>query len=406
MPFVSIKETVEPCNKLDPLYRETKRATEITKNFIADRGLICYGGTALDYAARLSGSKIYDDSKLDLPDLDFYSLDPVKDARDLADILYSQGFLEARMIRAVHVGTFRVDSGGNHFVADVSYCPIIAELKTMKYENFLVVDPIYQRIDMHSSMSFPYDGSPQEVIFNRWKKDIERFNIIAALYPLIPGDNKNNIIGKDIILNHSIVYTGQIAYDLFFGSSDLKVNVIEICSKDPEETIGDLDLTVVSEYEQYFNLLPQMYFCNDPAGNKYIVYSTEERLLSRSIINIGTFKQRLSCMSFVLKIFLGWSLISDRGYPWKPDYYSHEIELYNKLLEICKLSIEVYGHENIDHNMLMKIEELEAKINGTKFETSFPLPGTYRPSKGNREAELPFDYRSNPMLQITGIKKD
>jgi len=413
MPFIPLADAAEPCNKLDPMYLETKRATEITKKFIADRGLICYGGTALDYASRLAGSKIYDDSKLDLPDLDFFSIDPFKDACDLADILYQNGYSGARCFKAMHVGTMRVDCGENHFVADVSYCPIISEIKTMKYESFLIVDPIYQRVDIHSSLSFPYDNAPMEVIFNRWKKDTERFNIIDGLYPVQTSlkqmAQKMQTTGETSLVAGP-VYTGQVAYNNFVGGKiSSPVNVVEICSIDPELTMTDLGLKLVTEHEQYFNLLPQMSFCVDESGQKkYIIYDISDKLLSYNSVSVGDVKYRVSCGNFTLKMILGWLLTTEAGrvsWPWRPDYCvdaNTMRAMYVELLGRVTLSINVYGTDNISHLTLIKLEEQEHMINGQgSYQTEFPLPDTYRPSSGKRPEEQ-FNYRNNPLLCISG----
>src|SRR5581483_6869402 len=101
--------------KLDPQYDLVVKAVPLVKNFIAERGLIIYGGTAIDYALRLHGSCIYPDEQLAIPDLDMYSKDSVSAAYDLADILFAAGYKDVRVIRATYVRTMRVDIGDNHF---------------------------------------------------------------------------------------------------------------------------------------------------------------------------------------------------------------------------------------------------------------------------------------------------
>lgn len=406
MPFVSINDPAKPCNKLDPMYFEAKRAIDITKKFIADRGLICYGGTALDYAARLQGSRIYDDTELDLPDLDFYSLDPYKDGCDLADILFQNGFTRSRCINAIHIGTFRVDCGSNHFVADVGYCPVLSELKTLKYEGILIVDPIYQRIDAHRAISHPYDGPPQEAIFNRLKKDIERFNIIHELYPVAA---YKRIGGQDparlkITLDPRVVYSGQVAFQRFI-EEDVNVSVIELCSLDPEDTIEALGLELVAGFEPYFNMLPECYFCRNHDGIKYIIYSTEDTLVSYESLEIDGVKYRFSCANYVLRLFLGWLLVADVArikWPWLPDYINNATEAYNRLLSSTRLSIKVYGTKNINHTTLVKMEEQDAKISGMDYVTKYPLPKTYAPYQEKIDIDKSFNYRSNILLRISG----
>ena len=55
------------------------RALEIVRAFIVERGLVLYGGTAIDRALRLKGSKLYPDEER--PDYDVYSPRNVDDAR-------------------------------------------------------------------------------------------------------------------------------------------------------------------------------------------------------------------------------------------------------------------------------------------------------------------------------------
>src|SRR5688500_11632394 len=85
----------------DPAYNDLVRAIEIVKKFITDHELIIYGGSAIDYALRLKGDKIYDDKTLAVPDLDFYSPTNVEHSYQLADILYAKGFKNVRVIRAM-----------------------------------------------------------------------------------------------------------------------------------------------------------------------------------------------------------------------------------------------------------------------------------------------------------------
>jgi len=174
--------------KHDPNYELCLKAVGIIKEFIKERGLIIYGGTAIDYALRLHGDKIYPDEELALPDLDFYSPDNVKDAYDLADILYKQGLsaagAEIRAIRATFVKTMRVEVG-NQFLADITYAPpvVFKGLPFLMYEGMKIIHPNYQRADMHIGLTYIYDGPPKEALFARWKF-IKRLNLMDKYYPL------------------------------------------------------------------------------------------------------------------------------------------------------------------------------------------------------------------------------
>ena len=69
---------------------EVKRIIKIVEDFLRVRKLICYGGTAIN--ALLPAQDQFYDMNVELPDYDFFSPDPLKDAKDLADIYYKKGF--------------------------------------------------------------------------------------------------------------------------------------------------------------------------------------------------------------------------------------------------------------------------------------------------------------------------
>lgn len=401
MPFTT--SVTEPAIYLDPYTTQTKKAIELTKKFIADRELVCYGGTALDYAARLQGGRIYDDEKLALPDLDFYSADPLRDARDLADILYKDGYEDARVINALHVGTFRVDCGSNHFVADVSYCPIISKLRTLKYEGFRVVHPDYQRLDMHSSLSFVYDNPPREVAFARVSKDVERFNIINSLYPLpssghpLSSGHPSGETVKNVLPQH-YVYAGMTAYHLH-TNTNIAEDIIEVVSHDPEALIKEFDMTIIAAYDQLTNIFPVMYFTTTPDKMKYIIYDTSHRLLS---INTAE-HTRFACSNYTLRCLLAWYINDDKTYPFRPDRDAC-LAAYHHLLPMASLSAKYYGDENIDHNAIIKFAEYDKVIGGDVDMSDYSLPSTYRSSKGNRDDE-PFRYEKNVFFRIDGSKR-
>lgn len=162
-----------------------ERATLIVEEFIAQRGLVIYGGTAIDFALRTHGKHIYDDITLKYADYDFYSSDVIGDSFALGQILQSRMAIDdINIINAVHMRTLKV-SIESHFVADITYCPatVLERIPTMQYTTsagnaLLVVTPHYQAIDMHSALSQPFDNPPMEVYGHRINKDITRYNIL------------------------------------------------------------------------------------------------------------------------------------------------------------------------------------------------------------------------------------
>ncbi|MDF1729141.1 MAG: hypothetical protein P1U53_15480, partial [Sulfitobacter sp.] len=67
------------------------RALEVVRRFILERGLMLYGGMAIDCGLKAAGAAgIYPDDAR--PDYDVRSADSVRDAYDLVDILVAKGF--------------------------------------------------------------------------------------------------------------------------------------------------------------------------------------------------------------------------------------------------------------------------------------------------------------------------
>lgn len=204
----------------EPSFNDQLDAINIVKEFIIKHNLIVYGGSAIDMALRLCGDKIYPDDMLTIPDLDCYSPDNIKQSYDLADILYKRGYVTARAINGMHTETQRVDLGGNHFLADISYRPagIFSQLPYLVYDGMRIINPLFQRIDVHSALSFPYDSPPLEVIFARWTNDCVRFNKLDQYYPIVTSPDRVPLRAVTVDIKRKYVYSGFAAYAIIYAS--------------------------------------------------------------------------------------------------------------------------------------------------------------------------------------------
>ena len=234
-----------------PLSPMIAQALIEVKDFVRKRQLILTGGTAIDFALRLHGDKIYSDETLSFPDLDMYSPAHAEDAYDLADLLYAKGYGDTpgehikavvegglpndqsqavegglpndqsqavegglpndqlriveggsddlweggrdtlpastgvNVIVGVHVQTMRVRLD-REVVADISYIPIeiYNNLPYIIYDGMRVIGPHWQMMNIHSAIMYPLSGIPNEAIFKRLKKDLERYNKLYSYYPM------------------------------------------------------------------------------------------------------------------------------------------------------------------------------------------------------------------------------
>lgn len=195
-------------------YRNVERALPIVEQFIIKNKLVIYGGMAMDMAFQLKGSYLYDPKDDVLPDFDFYSPDAINHAYQLADILHKAGFENVNAINALHVTTMKVRLG-NDTVADISYVPpnIFQILPTLKFKKFTVLHPMFQRIDMHESLTEPFRDPPREVVFHRFAKDIKRFKMIEKMYPIIVPSHKMPDLVKTTLPNLvDVLFVGYASY--------------------------------------------------------------------------------------------------------------------------------------------------------------------------------------------------
>lgn len=429
----------------DPLYEKLTSVIEVVKEFIIENRCIIYGGTAIDYVLRLKGDKIYNDNMLELPDLDFYYYDSVGLAYKLAKRLYDMGWPQARAISATHIETMRVDPGDNHFIADITYIPrdLFENLPTVEYAGMRCVAPVFIRVDLHSSLAFPYDNPPREVIFARWPKDIQRFNLIDKHYPV---DNpQSNMKLSPVRVPASLrigLYSGHVAYaiysqifadwckfigieipkDLFLAKckangAELEVEIpcaeIDLIYNKPEKLAIELGMTNIESYERYFTIYPERTE-GQLNGAKLIIYALDDRLLTYNSAQFGESSFRFVGIQYLLKHCIGMSFVyNDKpqlSQLMKSQYYSllRMISIFEERLtpEECQkhpffLSIKAYGGANINLTTRMQMNTIRHDIAGVP---RYTLPTNYYPNKGNPPPT--YDYRDIYIFRESGEKKE
>jgi len=158
---------------------EIKEIIEIVEVFLKQTKRICYGGTAINNILPLE-DQFYDKS-VELPDYDFFSPDPLKDAKKLADIYYDAGFKEVEAKAGVHPGTFKVFVNFIP-VADITY--LVPELFKKIMKKAIRVAGIYYspanflRMLMYLELSRPAGD------VSRWEKVLKRLTLLNKHYPL------------------------------------------------------------------------------------------------------------------------------------------------------------------------------------------------------------------------------
>ena len=85
---------------------EIQNILKIVEEFIINKKLVCYGGTAINNI--LPKYAQFYDKEIEIPDYDFFSNDALNHAKELADIYFKAGYNDVEAKAGAHQGTFKV----------------------------------------------------------------------------------------------------------------------------------------------------------------------------------------------------------------------------------------------------------------------------------------------------------
>jgi len=158
---------------------EIKRIIGIVENFLRQKQLICYGGTAINNI--LPKQDQFYNKDVEIPDYDFYSSNALTNAKELVDIYIKEGFVEVEAKSGQHHGTYKVYVNFIP-VADISYIPkeLFNSIKkeAIRVAGILYAPPNLLRMGMYLELSRP-DGD-----VSRWEKVLKRLTLLNRNYPL------------------------------------------------------------------------------------------------------------------------------------------------------------------------------------------------------------------------------
>src|SRR5210317_2180543 len=168
------KQGMEKVNNED-----VKKMLVIVEDFLRKKKLICYGGTAINNI--LPKYAQFYKRDIQIPDYDFFSPNPIEDAKELADIYYKNGYKDVEAKSGVHFGTFKVFV--NYIpIADITFLhPKIynsISKDVIKINGLRYAPPDFLRMSMYLELSRP-DGD-----VSRWEKILKRLALLNKYHPL------------------------------------------------------------------------------------------------------------------------------------------------------------------------------------------------------------------------------
>jgi hypothetical protein len=158
---------------------DVQKIIRILEDFLVNKKLICYGGTAINNI--LPKEAQFYDRDIEVPDYDFYSPRAMEDSRELADIYYREGYGDVEAKAGVHFGTYKVYVNFLP-IADITQMhPTLYDAlkpETITIAGIKYAPPNYLRMSMYLELSRP------EGDVSRWEKVLKRINLLNKYHPL------------------------------------------------------------------------------------------------------------------------------------------------------------------------------------------------------------------------------
>jgi hypothetical protein len=342
----------------------------IVEDFIKQKNLICYGGTAINNL--LPKNDQFYNKDVEIPDYDFFSYNALNDAKELTDIYYKKGFLDVEAKSGQHHGTYKVYV--NYMpVADISYIPkeIYESLlkESIRVAGILYAPPNFLRMSMYLELSRPAGDT------SRWEKVLKRLTLLNKNYPLTKIDcDKINFqremsdkthedeiyeVVRKTLINQDVVFFGGYAISLYsqYMPEKLKLKLkkiadFDVLSNSPEETaeivkerLKDINIDNVNiiKREPVGEIVPEHYEIKVGEDTVAFIYKPIA-CHSYNVINIDGQKVRIATIDTMLSFYLAF-LYTDR------EYFN---EFSDRILCMSKYLFEVQQKNRLQQKGLLK----------------------------------------------------
>jgi len=384
---------------------DIKNIIKIVEDFIKQKNLICYGGTAINNI--LPTEDQFYNKELEVPDYDFFTVNALDDAKELADIYYKKGFTDVEAKAGQHYGTYKVFV--NYIpVADITFLPkqIYNALKkdAIRVGGILYTPPNYLRMSMYLELSRPAGDT------SRWEKVMKRLALLNKHYPItnincneieFQRDMENKTQENDIydnvrntLVNQGVVFFGGYAISLYsqYMPKNLqhkleKIADFDVLSNDPETTaqiikerLKDINIknAKIIKRQPVGEVIPEHYEVKIGSDTVVFIYKPIA-CHSYNILNIKGQKVKIATIDTMLSFYLAF-LYADK--PYYNEFlerilcmskFLFDVQQKNRLEQkglLKRFSITCYGHqESVEEIRAHKAEKYkEIKQKGDKKE--------------------------------------
>ena len=304
---------------------DVKRMISILEDFLRRNKLVCYGGSAIN--AVLPESAQFYDRDVEIPDYDFFCLDPVKKAKELADIYYKAGFTEVDAKSGVHKGTYKVFC---NFVPIADITQLHPKIYASIQKDAIVIDgihyapPNYLRMGMFLELSRPAGDT------SRWEKVFKRLTLLNTHYPLKApyncqkgksADETNDKIFtliRQSLVNQEVVFFGGYAASLYTKYTghlyDRRVPDFDVISEDPKKcsdvikeqlTEANIRGVKIIRHENLDDVIPEHYEVAIK-GHRVLLIFKPIACYNYNVLKISGHTMKIATMDTMLSFYLAF----------------------------------------------------------------------------------------------------
>ena len=402
---------------------DIQKIIDIVEQFIKDKKLICYGGTAINNI--LPDEDKFYNKEVEVPDYDFFSENALNDAKELADIYFKKGFIDVEAKSGQHHGTYKVFV--NYMaVADITHIPkeIFSVLKrdAISVNGILYAPPNFLRMSMYLELSRPAGDT------SRWEKVLKRLTLLNKNYPITDIDCNNVDFQrkmsnekdeekiyetvKNTLINEGVVFFGGFANVLYsqYMPKNLRQKLkneadFDVLSNNPEKTadivkerlhdIGVKNVKIIKQ-SPVGEIIPEHYEVKVGKDSILFIYKPIGCHSYNNYIMHGK-KVKIATIDTMLSFYLAFLYANKSYYNQFIDRilcmskFLFQVQQKNRLSQkglLRRFSITCYGHQE-------SVEEMKAK----KAEK-------YRELKQNKDKKMFEEWFLNYRLDDIRNQKD
>jgi hypothetical protein len=389
---------------------DVQKIIDIVEEFIRKKKLVCYGGTAINNI--LPEEDQFYDKDIEVPDYDFFSMNALDDAKELADIYYKKGFLDVEAKSGVHHGTYKVFV--NYMaVADITFIPKeiynVIKKDAISVGSILYAPPNFLRMSMYLELSRPAGD------ISRWEKVLKRLALLNKNYP-ITNLNCNDIdfqrqmedreiqdkvfeTLKNTLINQGVVFFGGFANTLYsqympknlrkklenVADFDVLSNKPEVTAEVVKERLDDIGVKNVKiiKHNAVGEIVPEHYEIKIGKDSILFIYKPVG-CHSYNVLILKGKKIKVASIDTMLSLYLAF-LYADRPYFNQfierilcMSKFLFDVQQKNRLAQkglLKRFSIVCYGHqesvEEIKAEKAAKYKELKDSKNKKLFDEWF-----------------------------------